>query len=458
MITNTKNNYSVEIIEHSILGILIQNGSLFSAHVLRLRPEFFSIRETQMIYKVLLQLNRENLVIDTHLIFHFLNTMDNETDWKRIITKISVLENLKEKLPYFVRQLRENYMNEKLSQLAMNACDRNQLPEDRIQQGIDLLYELKDLSLQREEVLLGKLMQDFLQTGGIIDKKYLLTTGMKSLDAMLDGGFEQGQIAIIGGRPGMGKTALMTSFCNHWIKQKNKKVLFLSFHTNPKNFIQLLVANETGLAFKTLNDEGFKSDPEKAYLEELVRTEKENYLQYNYLRSNSIQELLAILYTKHSKHGVDIVVIDNLQQLDNGIAATTNRHQGLGQILKQLRQAAKDLNLLILMGSDLNRNVERRFSYSCRPQLADLKDSGFIEEIADKVLLLYRPDYYQLTEWEDGSPTQNEAELIIAKNTLGALGTVKVGYKQSSLNFYELASQDLYRSFAIPESRQNEFD
>ena len=458
MITNTKNNYSVEIIEHSILGILIQNGSLFSAHVLRLRPEFFSIRETQMIYKVLLQLNRENLLIDTHLIFHFLNTMDNETDWKRIITKISVLENLKEKLPYFVRQLRENYMNEKLAQLAMNACDTKQVPEDRIQQGIDLLYELKDLSLQREEVLLGKLMQDFLQTGGIIDKKYLLTTGMKSLDAMLDGGFEQGQMAIIGGRPGMGKTALMTSFCNHWIKQKNKKVLFLSFHTNPKNFIQLLVANETGLAFKTLNDEGFNSDPEKAYLEELVRTEKENYLQYNYLRSNSIQELLAILYTKHSKHGVDIVVIDNLQQLDNGIAATTNRHQGLGQILKQLRQAAKDLNLFILMGSDLNRNVERRFSYSCRPQLADLKDSGFIEEIADKVLLLYRPDYYQLTEWEDGSPTQNEAELIIAKNTLGALGTVKLGYNASSLSFYELASQDLYRSFAIPESRQNEFD
>lgn len=458
MITNTKNNYSVEIIEHSILGILIQNGSLFSAHVLRLRPEFFSIREAQMIYKVLLQLNRENLLIDTHLIFHFLNTMDNETDWKRIITKISVLENLKEKLPYFVRQLRENYMNEKLAQLAMNACDTKQVPEDRIQQGIDLLYELKDLSLQREEVLLGKLMQDFLQTGGIIDKKYLLTTGMKSLDAMLDGGFEQGQMAIIGGRPGMGKTALMTSFCNHWIKQKNKKVLFLSFHTNPKNFIQLLVANETGLAFKTLNDEGFNSDPEKAYLEELVRTEKENYLQYNYLRSNSIQELLAILYTKHSKHGVDIVVIDNLQQLDNGIAATTNRHQGLGQILKQLRQAAKDLNLFILMGSDLNRNVERRFSYSCRPQLADLKDSGFIEEIADKVLLLYRPDYYQLTEWEDGSPTQNEAELIIAKNTLGALGTVKLGYNASSLSFYELASQDLYRSFAIPESRQNEFD
>ncbi len=458
MITSTKNNYSTEIIELSILGILIQNEGLFNENVLRLRPSFFFVKEAQMVFKVLLQLNKENLQFDTHLIFHFLNTMDNETDWKRIITKISVLENLKEKLPYFVRQLRENYMNEKLAQLAMDACDTKQLPEDRIQNGIDLLYELKDISLQREEIVLGKLMQDFLQTGGIIDKRYLLTTGMKSLDTMLDGGFEQGQIAIIGGRPGMGKTALMASFCNHWIKQKNKKVLFLSFHTNPKNFIQLLVANETGSAFKTLSDEGFSAEKEKKYLEELVRTEKENFLQYNYLRSNSIQELLAILYTKHRKHGVDIVVIDNLQQLDNGIAATTNRHQGLGQILKQLRQAAKDLNLFILMGSDLNRNVERRFSYSCRPQLADLKDSGFIEEIADKVLLLYRPDYYQLTEWEDGSPTQNEAEIIIAKNTLGALGTVKIGYKPSSLNFYELASQDLYRSFAIPESRQNEFD
>jgi replicative DNA helicase len=96
-------------------------------------------------------------------------------------------------------------------------------------------------------------------------------------------------------------------------------------------------------------------------------------------------------------------------------------------VLKELKRSATLYNFSLLIGSEISRNAERR-GYANRPILSDLKDSGWLEELADQVLFLYRPSYYHLCEWEDGTNAQNQAELVVAKNNRFQTGTVRISY------------------------------
>ncbi len=120
---------------------------------------------------------------------------------------------------------------------------------------------------------------------------------------------------------------------------------------------------------------------------------------------------------------------------------------------------AQELDFLLVVGSELSRSAERRTSSSTRPMLHDLKDSGWIEELADKVILIYRPEYYDLVEWEDGEVTKGTGELVVCKNNYGLMENIRVSYNVESRRFSNLVQTDFiqHEYFEIPESRKNEF-
>ena len=115
------------------------------------------------------------------------------------------------------------------------------------------------------------------------------------------------------------------------------------------------------------------------------------------------------------------------------------------------------MNLLIIIGSELSRNTEKRGSG--RPVLSDLKDSGWIEELADKVLLIYRPECYNFTEWDDGTPAYKEADIDVSKNKLGQTGNVRVCYDSETFAFsdHKYGYVHAQEGMHIPTTRMDEF-
>jgi len=453
----TESTYPTFMLEKSILGILIGNVNLSFIHIFKLRPQYFKVPKYYLMYEAILELNRQNLPIDEFLLQNCLMRIEPETNWKQEINELLLLNAYKDKLSYFVSQLEEYYFEAALKDLSIHLSNTQLSIKERLIAGLTALFELKDLNVTNHEAPLKKLLEDFVKQGGIVDKEKLLDTPFPLLNQSLCGGFEKEQLIVVGARPGMGKRGLLVTCLLHWVKQK-KKVLYISFQQSSVSFLKLLLANYTQTPIELLG-RSEELQKQKVALEEIAKFEEEQLLQFHSPHSSDITELLSIIANRQQKHGLDIVIIDSLQMVENTAGKSfSTRNSNLGSSLRKLKQFAKDLNILLLLGSEIGRIAERRNSASGRPMLSDLKDSGYIEEVADKVILVYRPEYYQLSEWEDGEITDGQGELTLAKNNIGPLGSIRVNYNKAYYRFSPYEEVDPKIEFEIPKNRQHEFE
>jgi replicative DNA helicase len=144
---------------------------------------------------------------------------------------------------------------------------------------------------------------------------------------------------------------------------------------------------------------------------------------------------------------MQMVLIDYLQLMrgDDANVKNGNREQEVSYISRSLKALAKELDVPVIALSQLSRMTERRTSSSNRPMLSDLRESGSIEQDADMVMFIYRPEYYQLNEWEDGEPTTGQAEIMIAKNRHGAIENIRLRFINDFTKFTDLM-EDSYSS------------
>lgn len=457
MAIETEGTYPTLMLEKSILGILIGNENLSFIHVLKLRSQYFKVPKYALMYEAILELNSQNLPIDEFMLLNCLMGIAPETDWKKEIKEVLLLNVYRDKIEYFVNELEGNYFESTLQDLSIQLSNTQLSIIERLNSGLNKLFELKDLIISKQETPLKNLLEDFVKQGGIVNKEKLFDTPFPLLNPSMCGGFEKEQLVAIGARPGMGKRGFLVTCLLHWVKQK-KKVMYISFQQTSANFLHLLVANYTQTPIQLL------SQPEellkhKEALEEIAKFEVEQLLQFHSPRNSDLTEILSLVANRQQKQGVDIVIIDSLQSIENPLGKSMNtRNNNLGFTLRKLKQLAKDLNILVLLGSEIGRIAERRMATSGRPMLSDLKDSGCIEEIADKVIFIYRPEYYQISEWEDGELAEGQGELILAKNNIGPLVSIRVNYNSACYRFSPYEEVDPSIEFEIPENRQYEFE
>lgn len=453
-----EHRYSGTMLERSILGILTGQGSLLDVYVLNLRQAFFRVREHRLIFRAMLELNQANLPVDRHLLLNLLHALEEQHNWTRELDSLLLLSEQHERLPYLVRQLEERYVEERMSELAVVATDASQSREQRIRVGMQILYELRELQSDSHASNLKQVLEEILKTGNVFAPEQKVLTGFSSLDKGVGGAFELQQVIVVGARPGVGKSGFLCSLVNHWSKEKQRKVLYISFQLNTHRFLQAMLGVKTGIALQDLNNPAILQSQQEA-MKELADAEEEGYLQFHGMRSNDVEEVLAAIANRKQQNGLDIVVVDTLQQLEHGQGnGYITRNNDLGRTLRKLKHLAANLNLLLIIGSELSRMVERRVSISCRPQLGDLKDSGYIEEIADKVLFLYRPDYYELTEWEDGEFTEGQIEVMVAKNNLGQLKNIRMSYQPANGKLEELDDLKRNTGWEVPVGREKELE
>ena len=267
-----------------------------------------------------------------------------------------------------------------------------------------------------------------------------IASGFGEIDR-LTSGWQPSDLIIVAARPGMGKTAFTLSMARNITVENNIPVAFFSLEMSAIQLITRLISSETGL-----NSEKLRTGKLEKFEWQLLNVKVTNLenapLYIDDTPSLSIFELRAKARRLSSQYGIKLIVVDYLQLMTLGSSQKSgNREQEISTISRNLKALAKELDIPIIALSQLSRAVELRGGTK-RPILSDLRESGAIEQDADIVSFLYRPEYYKIDEWDDEerSPALGQAEFIVAKHRNGGLSSIKLKFINSLGKFENLSA------------------
>ncbi|MDC0009575.1 replicative DNA helicase, partial [Winogradskyella sp.] len=255
-----------------------------------------------------------------------------------------------------------------------------------------------------------------------------IPSGFDKLDK-LTSGWQPSDLIIVAARPGMGKTAFTLTMARNVAVNSNIPVAFFSLEMSSVQLITRLISSETGLSSEKLRT-GKLEKHEWEQLNVKVKTLEQAPLFIDDTPSLSIFDLRAKARRLASQYGIKMIMIDYLQLMTaGGSQKGGNREQEISTISRNLKALAKELSIPVVALSQLSRAVETRGG-SKRPLLSDLRESGAIEQDADIVSFIYRPEYYKIDEWDDEerSPTEGQGEFIVAKHRNGGLENIRLKF------------------------------
>ena len=293
------------------------------------------------------------------------------------------------------------------------------------------LYEVTQGNLKRSaETAQNLVIQAKKKIEEISNKEGLsgIPSGFDKLDK-LTSGWQPSDLIIVAARPGMGKTALTLSMARNIAVNSEIPVAFFSLEMSSVQLITRLISSETGLSSEKLRT-GRLEKHEWEQLNVKVKALEKAPLFIDDTPSLSIFDLRAKARRLASQHGIRLIIIDYLQLMTaGGSQKGGNREQEISTISRNLKALAKELDVPVIALSQLSRAVETRGG-SKRPILSDLRESGAIEQDADIVSFIYRPEYYKIDEWDDEerTPTQGQAEFIVAKHRNGGLDNIRLKF------------------------------
>ncbi|MBP1224658.1 replicative DNA helicase [Flavobacterium sp. 1355] len=303
---------------------------------------------------------------------------------------------------------------------------------DLLDKAESKLYEVTQGNIKRSsETAQSLVLQAKKRIEEIAGKEGLsgIATGFEKLDQVTSG-WQPSDLIIIAARPGMGKTAFVLSMARNVAIQFGHAVAVFSLEMASVQLITRLISSETGLSSEKLRT-GKLEKHEWEQLSTKVKDLEKAPLFIDDTPSLSIFDLRAKCRRLASQHGIKLIIIDYLQLMTAGGNGKGggNREQEISTISRNLKALAKELNVPVIALSQLSRAVETRGS-SKRPLLSDLRESGAIEQDADIVSFIYRPEYYKIEEWDDDeqSPTAGQAEFIIAKHRNGSLENIRLKF------------------------------
>jgi replicative DNA helicase len=250
-------------------------------------------------------------------------------------------------------------------------------------------------------------------------------SGFTELDKVTSG-WQKSDLIIVAARPGMGKTAFVLSMARNIALDFKRPLAIFSLEMPSVQLVLRLISSETGIRSESIK-KGSLKDHEWAQLHQNVEKLSQAPIFIDDTPALSIFELRAKCRRLKAQYDIQMVVIDYLQLMSGGSESKGNREQEISAISRSLKSLAKELEVPVIALSQLSRAVETRGGDK-KPQLSDLRESGAIEQDADMVIFLYRPQYYKIETFEDGSPTDGIGQVIIAKHRNGSLEDVNLRF------------------------------
>ncbi len=260
-------------------------------------------------------------------------------------------------------------------------------------------------------------------------------TGFTALDRVT-AGWQKSDMIVIAARPGMGKTAFVLSMARNIAVDFGIPIAVFSLEMASVQLVNRLISGETGIRAEKLR-KGNLEEHEYTQLHTRIVKLAKAPIFIDDTPSLSVFELRAKARRLKSKHNIACIIIDYLQLMTAGGEGRGNREQEISTISRSIKTIAKELDIPIIALSQLNRSVETRGGTK-KPMLSDLRDSGAIEQDADIVGFIYRPEYYDLHQDENGNSTQGIGQIIIAKHRNGSLETVSLKFVKEFAKFENL--------------------
>ena len=433
-------------IEESILGAMLSEKQAVLSVIDLLRPEFFYKKAHKEIFASIQILAQEEKPVD-------ILTVSDDLKQKKLLKEIggtSYLALLTSRissslhLDTHIDILKEHGIRRKMIDIASvmrRESYAGHQPGDKLlddfQQKlfeIEQEYQTGEYSVFKDVVdatISHIREQQNTKTGGLTG----VPSGFRSLDK-ITGGWQRGDLIVVAARPSMGKTAFALSLVQQATMQFKVPSIIFSLEMSKQQLATRLMYSETGIRSEELRQGRLSEDILQNFatkFPELV--EAPIYVEDT--AALSITELRSKSRRACTKHNIGLIIVDYLQlmQGEERSRYSTNREQEIAMISRKLKAIAKELNVPVIALSQLSRAVEQRPEK--RPILSDLRESGAIEQDADMVAFLYRPEYYGITADEDGFSTQGKTEIIIAKHRNGATGSVWLKFIAERTKFIE---------------------
>ena len=293
-----------------------------------------------------------------------------------------------------------------------------------------LLQNLNELTAEENSKRItlnqSKSISELIKDTSILDpdcSSKLIQTGFIGVDILCNG-FMLAEMVVIGGRPSMGVDLFLRQMSLN-ISQLIP-TLFISLDTNRSKFTTALISISSGINYGELLRNNYKTS-DKQIIEEAIKDISKHKLWVNDDVNYNIADFRMLCEKHVQEDKVQVIFFDCLHLIRPGFRSRYKREVEVSFISSELKKIAKDLNVCIIVGSNLNRSSEYRSGLEGkRPVLSDLRDSGSIEQDADKVFLLHRPEYYHISEDFEGNSLLKVVEVLLVKNDYGALGEVKL--------------------------------
>ena len=362
-------------------------------------------------------------------------------------------------IEFHARIILQKYIQRRLisisSEIIDEAYDETSDVFDLLDSAETKLFEVTQGNLKKSsESAEGLVSQALKKIEEISGKEGMsgVPTGFTKLDA-LTSGWQPSDLVILAARPGMGKTAFVMSMAKNMAIDFGIPAAIFSLEMSSVQLITRMISSETGISSGKLR-KGDLAPHEWEQLNVKVKNLSKAPIFIDDTPSLSIFDLRAKARRLASQHDIKIIIIDYLQLMTAGSAGGGNREQEISTISRNLKALAKELNIPVIALSQLSRAVETRGG-SKRPLLSDLRESGAIEQDADIVSFIYRPEYYGQTEWDDEerTPCEGQAEFIVAKHRNGGLDNIRMKFTGHLAQF-----SDLEESFSTEfQSKMNDF-
>jgi len=451
-------------LEEAVLGALMLEKNALTAVVEFLRPDHFYAEQHKEIYTAIIDLFKSSDPVDMLTVAAQLRKngklelVGGAFRIAELTSKVSSAANIE----YHSRILIERAIKRVLIQIA------SQIHQDAYEETTDVfelldkteqsIFQISDANLRKNydnmKSLMYKAIQELQERKNHKDGLTGVPSGFSRLDRITSG-WQKSDLVIIAARPGMGKTAFIVSAMRNAAVDFNFPVAMFSLEMASLQLVNRLISAEAELE----SDKIKRGNLAEFEWQQLVT--KTNRLSsapifIDDTPALSILELRAKCRRLKSEHNIQLIVIDYLQLMKG--EESGNREQEIASISRALKGVAKELNVPVIALSQLSRGVETRGGDK-RPQLSDLRESGSIEQDADIVMFLYRPEYYKIDQDEDGMSTLGMAEVIIAKHRNGSLDTAKLKFIGKYTKFADYddrpASENPFSGMITKESRLN---
>ena len=450
--------------EEAVLGALMLEKDAIYEVIEILKPECFYKEAHAKIYRAIIDLSLREEPIDMLTVRRELSRKEllEEAGGAYYLAQLTAHVVSSANVEYHARLIYQKYIQRELIRISTNiqeqSYDESIDVETLLNTSEQAIFEVAQNTIKKEIQPINMLLKDAIENIHAAGKIETGLNGVPSGYTKLDrvtSGWQPTDLIIVAARPSMGKTAFVLSMARNMAVDHGRGVALFSLEMSSQQLAKRMIVSETELDSEKIRN-GKLEEVEWEQLYAKLSALQEASIFIDDTPALSVFEFRAKCRRWVQQHKVGVAIIDYLQLMTWTGDTKGNREQEVSNISRSLKAVAKELDIPIIALSQLNRGVESRTGLqNKRPQLSDLRESGAIEQDADIVAFIHRPEYYGFDVDDEGNSLRDVAEIIIAKHRNGALDDIQLKFKKQFAKFVEWEDSISFDMPQIMPSRMN---